>query len=229
VTHVMNDGSVMAVRQAGAAGATVSRILREPFTRRARAELAYAIISGPLAIVGFAVTAGTLLAGAGLSLTVGGMLVGVPLIAASVFAVRWLGSVSRGIARRLLGQWVPAPPPLHAQPGLTGWLRSTLGDAPGWRARGYLVVKLPVGLFGLLVAGWFWLGGLAYLTYPVWWEVLHRVPITVDGVRQPDPVTNPGPIGAASNAAAPTGMSRKEPGRVSTWTAPMGDARGCRS
>jgi signal transduction histidine kinase len=186
----------MAARQAGPARPAVGRILREPFTRRAWAELGYAIISGPLAVAGFAFTAGTLLAGAGLSLTVGGLLIGVPLVAASTFGVRRLGWASRAVARRLLGERVPAPPPLRPVPGVAGWLRSTLGDGPGWRARGYLVLKLPVGLLGLLVAGWFWLGGLAYLTFPIWWEIAHRIPITVDGVRHPDPVTNPGPVGA---------------------------------
>jgi signal transduction histidine kinase len=186
----------MAVSQPRPTRPTVGRILREPFTRRARAELGYAIISGPLAVAGFAFTAATLLAGAGLSLTVGGLLIGVPLVAASTFGARWLGSASRATAGRLLGERVPAPPPLRPEAGVAGWLRSTLGDGPGWRARGYLVLKLPVGLLGLLVAGWFWLGGLVYLTYPAWWEIAHGIPITVDGVRHPDPVTNPGPVGS---------------------------------
>src|SRR5450755_917991 len=45
-------------------------------------------------------------------------------------------------------------------------------------------------------AGWFWLGGLGYLTYPLWWEIFHQVPFSAGGVTQPDPVTNPGPIGS---------------------------------
>jgi len=53
----------MVDRQAGPARPAVARILREPFTRRAWAELGYAIISGPLAVAGFAFTVGTLLAG----------------------------------------------------------------------------------------------------------------------------------------------------------------------
>jgi signal transduction histidine kinase len=69
-----------------------------------------------------------------------------------------------------------------------------LRDTPGWRARGYLVLKLPVSLLGVAAVAITWLCGLAYLTFPVWWEIFHRIPITVNGVSQPDPVTNPGPI-----------------------------------
>ena len=186
----------MAARQSGQARPAIGRILRAPFTRRAWAELGYSIISGPLAIAGFAFTAVTLLVGTGLSMSITGLLIGVPLVAVSTFGARRLAGANRALARGLLGERVPAPPPLHPQPGAVGWLRSMLGDAPGWRARGYLLLKLPVSLLGLLVAGWFWLGGLAYLTYPVWWETLHGIPMTVNGVRHPDPVTNPGPIGS---------------------------------
>jgi signal transduction histidine kinase len=185
----------MAVWQSELVMPLVSRILREPFTRRARAELGYAIISVPLAIAGFAFAVVTLVAGAGLSLSVSGLLLGPPLVAASTFGARRLGSVSRATANRMLGERVLAPPPLRQEPGLIGWLRSALLDRPGWRARGYLVLKLPVAFLGLLVAAWFWLGGLIYLTYPAWWEIAHSIPIIDDGVRYPDPVTNPGPFG----------------------------------
>jgi signal transduction histidine kinase len=188
--------TIVAARSARSAWSTCARILRAPFTRHAWRELGYAIVNGPLAVAGFAFTVGTLVAGVGVSLTMAGLLIGPPLVAVSTFGARGLGSASRGLARRLLGERVQPPPPLRPVPGGVGWLRSALSDAAGWRARGYLLLKLPVGLLGLLAAGYFWLGGLAYLTYPVWWEIFHRIPITVNGVSQPDPVTNPGPVGA---------------------------------
>jgi signal transduction histidine kinase len=178
----------MTVVATRSARSTCVRILRAPFTRRAWAQLGYAFANAPLAIAGFAFTVFTLAFSA--------HPLGVLVLGASAFAVRGLAGASRSLARRLLGERVPAPPPLRPAPGLVGWLRSTLGDGPGWRARGYLLLKLPVALLGLLVSAYFWLGGLAYLTFPVWWEIFHKIPITNDGVSRPDPVTNPGPVGS---------------------------------
>jgi signal transduction histidine kinase len=185
--------TVVATRSARSAFA---RILRAPFTRRNWAQLGYAFASFPLAIAGFAFTVGTLVAGAGFSLSITGLLIGPPLLAASTFGARGLGSASRGLARRLLGERVPPPAPLRPAPGVIGWLRSTITDAAGWRARGYLMLKLPVSLLGLIAAGYFWVGGLVYLTFPLWWEIFHNVGITDDGVIRPDPVTQPGPVGS---------------------------------
>ena len=75
------------------------------------------------------------------------------------------------------------------------WVRSALTDAVGWRARAYLVLKLPVSVLSGFVAAYFWLGGLVYLTYPLWWQIFHQVAVHVGGVTQPDRVTNPGPFG----------------------------------
>jgi signal transduction histidine kinase len=169
------------------ARSTCVRILRAPFTRRAWSQLGYAFANFPLAIAGFVFTIVTLALAAGF---------GPPPVAASTFGARELGSASRGLARRFLGERVPPPQPLHPAPGVRGWMRSTLTDAPGWRARGYLLLKLPVALVGLIAAGYFWLGGLVYLTFPLWWEIFHKVTITDEGVSRSDPVTNPGPVGS---------------------------------
>jgi signal transduction histidine kinase len=173
------------------------------------------------------------------------------LLPVSTPGVRRLADVTRVLAARLLGEDIPALPPLRAEPyvrvttpdpdrlawlvadegghvprqrghqvkitGMTAtrvaelaaanrivigdistrrdWYLTWLRDTSGWRARGYLVLKLPVSMLGLAAAGCTWLAGLGYLTYPVWWEIFHRIPIIVNGVRQPDPITNPGPAG----------------------------------
>ena len=39
----------------------------------------------------------------------------------SLRAARWLGAVCRGLAGRLLGVRVGAPPPLPGRPGIAGW------------------------------------------------------------------------------------------------------------
>ena len=83
----------------GRAGSWLRRVLRAPFTRRTWAELAYAIVSFPLAVGALVFTVPTLING--------------PLRAASAPGVRKLGAAHRSLARTLLGEDVPPPPPLR--------------------------------------------------------------------------------------------------------------------
>jgi signal transduction histidine kinase len=184
----------------------VRRILCAPFSRRACAELAYSIVSFPLAVAGFVVTVVPF--------------VHVVLLFVSTPVVRWFGSVNRHVLHQMLGEQVPAPPPLRsyahlrvttAEPGRlaalvsaaggqvqrqsarkvkvtgvtadrlaelaardqvpveelkahSGWLTAVARDNPGWRARAYLVLKLPVSLAMIAVAACFWAGGIALMS-----------------------------------------------------------------
>ena len=172
-------GSVIPVRRrAGAAGgprvwSALARLVREPFTRRAWTELAYATISLPLAIAGFVFTAGTLAVGTGMSFSVTGILVGPPLIAVTTLAVRHMGAFWRDRARQMLGLRVAEPAPFRPLPGVIGWLRSCLTDPVGWRARAYLVVKLPVSVLGISVAVGTRLFALECLIFPLLAELNH--------------------------------------------------------
>ena len=74
-------------------------VTEAPFTRRAWAELGYTLTSLPLAFAAIALIVPTLLNG--------------PLWALSTDAVRRLGAAARALARGLLGEEVPAPPPLR--------------------------------------------------------------------------------------------------------------------
>ena len=149
------------------------RLLREPFTRRARKERWYSVLSLPLAIAGFAFTVITVTVGLGMSGSVTGVLVGLPLLVVSSPGARKLGAVNRGLAGRLLGLRVAPPPPPPPQPGVLGWLRSGLTDSAGWRARAYLVLKLPVSVLSFGVALSLWSYGLVFLTFPLWWKIFH--------------------------------------------------------
>ena len=194
------------------------RILLAPFTRRTWAELAYAIVGVPLAVASLVFTVPTLTNGM--------------LWALSAPGVRKFGAANRYVARTLLDENVPEPPPLrrietvsvqtpdvarlatlvkaegakvvgdgsqlritglpasriaeltaeeriviHAlRPSRFGWARGAIRDLPAWRARGYFALKLPVAVIGLVVAVGFWLAGLFYLTYPIWWELAKAGP-----------------------------------------------------
>jgi signal transduction histidine kinase len=146
-------------------------LLREPLGRQAWADFRYVLVSLPVAIAGFAFTVVTTVVG----VVSFGVLVGPPLLALSALGARGFAAVSRGLAGGLLGTRVAPPPPFRPRPGVLGWIWSGITDVPGWRARAYLVLKLPVAAAGGLVAGWTWLGGLTGLTYPLRWAILDQL------------------------------------------------------
>jgi signal transduction histidine kinase len=130
---------------------------REPFQKRAWAELGYFLASSALAcIVAFALAA---LGFAGLALSF--VLVGVLVLAAGLRAARGLGGWQRVLARRVLGEEIPGPEPITARPGLFGWLRASFGDWAAWRAVGYFIAKLPLTVFGVWFALSVWVEALS--------------------------------------------------------------------
>jgi signal transduction histidine kinase len=157
----------------------VRQVLREPFSRRAVRERRYAGLSLLLAIPAFVFVVVAITVGVGLSLSFAGMLVGVPLLAASLVGARKLGAVNRRLVARFLGLRVPPPPVQHREPGLVGWIRAALTDRVGWRACAYLMFKLPVAVISAVVASWILAYGIPYLTFPLWWEVLHQLGVVV--------------------------------------------------
>lgn len=154
-------------------------MLRAPFTRRYWEDRWYAGLSFLLAVPGFAVVVLGVILGLGLSFSFAGMLVGVPLLAVSLLAARQLGEASRRLAARLLGVRVLPPPPLRRPPGPVGWVRAGLTDRIAWRACAYLVLKLPVSLLAAVMAGFLWLYGLPYLTFPLWWGAVRGQTIQI--------------------------------------------------
>ena len=168
-----------AARARGSWRQDVARLLREPFSRRARLERQYTAHGLLLAIPAFVFIVVAVTVGLGLSLSFAGMLVGLPLLVVALLGARQLGAAWRGLAARLLDLRVPPPPPLRRQPGVVGWVRAGVTDPVGWRAFGYLVLKLPVAVISAVVASWFLVYGLAYLTFPLWWEMLHQLGVVI--------------------------------------------------
>jgi signal transduction histidine kinase len=141
----------------------LGRLLREPFTRRGWAEFRYALVGLPLAVAGFVYTVASLAAGALASVT----LVGLPLLAVSSTGARWFGAVNRNLARRLLAVAVEDPRPVRPGSGFVGWVRSGLGDGSAWRARAYLVLKLPIAVSAFVAAAAMRLGAVWYVLSPL--------------------------------------------------------------
>ena len=152
---------------------TVLGLLREPLTRRGWRQIEYAVLGLVLAIPGFVFIVVALTVGLGLSLSFAGMLLGLPLLILSLLGATRLGAVHRRLANWLLGLQVAPPPPLRPQPGALGRARAALTDPAGWRAAAYLLLKLPLSVLAVIITIYLVFYGLPYLTFPIWWEILH--------------------------------------------------------
>jgi signal transduction histidine kinase len=139
------------------------RVAREPFQKRAWAELAYFLASSALALC-FAV--GIALVGAG-GVLLSAVVVGVLVLAGGLRWARSLSRWQRALALYFLGDRIAGPEPLAHRPGFLGWLRATLGDRVAWRAIAYTLAKLPLTIFGAWFALSIWLEALLSLSLPL--------------------------------------------------------------
>lgn len=102
--------------------------------------------------------------GLGLAITV----VGIPLLAVTVWGGRLVGQFEAARMRALLGRDLPAWPAVQWG---TGWwvrTRQALADGPGWRGVAYSMLMLPWGIltFTLTVTLWSLAAGL--VSSPLW-------------------------------------------------------------
>ncbi len=152
---------------------TARKLLWAPFTRETGRQVEYAVLGLLLAIPGFVFILVAFTVGLGLSLSFAGMLVGLPLLMVALLGARRLGAINRRLAGRLLGVQVEQPPPLRPQPGAFGRARAVLTDPVGWRACAYLLLKLLLSVLGAIIVIYLLAWGVPYLTFPIWWEILH--------------------------------------------------------
>jgi len=179
----------MATSPAAPVIALAAAVLREPFGRRARAEVAFCLAEVLVGLAVLALAVALLVPGTADSVAraVSTVAVLVPVVLATGLARR-LGAFHRRLAEELLGERVAPPPPRRPGRGLAGRLGAGLRDGPGWRALAYTVLQLPVAAVGLY-AVYLWAGGLANLTYPFWWGMFRNHP---PGVRlSPVPAATP--------------------------------------
>jgi signal transduction histidine kinase len=205
----------------GSATLLLGRILRAPFTRRTWAELGYAMVSVPLAIAGLVLVVSIPAARwfGSVSRRVASRLLGehVPdpppmrfeshlhvttteptrlagLVSAAGGQVRQNASMVKvsGLTAAQLAELAARDQVAIEQLRVhSHWFLSAARDLPGWRARAYMVLKLPISLAMLGVAAFFWVGGIALMTGHAVAEGQHAVPILLI------------PVGAAAVLAAP--------------------------
>ncbi|MEV4143976.1 sensor domain-containing protein [Amycolatopsis sp. NPDC049691] len=155
------------------------RILGPVAARDFWAEYLWLCLAGPLT----AFSLFTFLAVLALGLWLTPVLLGFLVLAGAVFYARGLGAAHRRLAKALLGVSVPAPGRPELKPGLWSWVKARVGDGAGWRAAGYLLLRLPLAFAGLLTVTSATLYGLAAGTFGLFWFPLGERELPTFGIR----------------------------------------------
>ncbi|MGW8767276.1 sensor domain-containing protein [Streptomyces sp. NPDC055815] len=140
---------------------------RRYFTVRA-GEWVFAVVGTPLAVVCGVYALAVLYAGTLLSLT----LLGLPFVVVALLGARGLGGPHRRLVGALLGASVEAPAGLTRPDGLVARGRVVLADPVAWRTLLYLVLRLPLGVLGFLVAVGLPLGCGWLIGFPLWGRLM---------------------------------------------------------
>jgi signal transduction histidine kinase len=128
------------------------RVLREPFTARAWRTFVFCFFQPFLDLIGLIVI-GALVT---LSVVTAGVLA--PLLLPPLLAfARGLGMLQRGMTRQLLDVDIHEPTRLPRRPGVLGFVGYHFGDAVGWRAIGYMLLRTLL-IFEFVVGAAFRLG-----------------------------------------------------------------------
>ncbi|MGD0592372.1 MAG: sensor domain-containing protein [Acidimicrobiales bacterium] len=138
-------------------------ILHAPFEKRTWSELAFLVLGSVLAGLGILLVGVTMLTGVVFAIT----FVGLAVIGLSLRCARGIGGIERRMARGLLDEHIEDPDPFTPRPGFLGWLQTALRDRTAWRALAYVVVKVPLAIFGVLTAFSVWFDAFTCLTYPL--------------------------------------------------------------
>ncbi len=155
------------------------RILGPVAARDFWAEYLWLCLAGPLTAFSLV----TFLAVLVLGLWLTPVLLGFLVLAGAVFYARGLGAAHRRLAKALLGVSVPAPGRPELKPGLWSWVKARVGDAAGWRAAGYLLLRLPLTFAGLATVTSATLYGLAAGTFGLFWFPIGERDLPTFGIR----------------------------------------------
>lgn len=143
----------------------VVRALRAPFEARTWRETLYLLLNLPVGIVTFTVIVTGFATGFGMLIT----LVGIPIIFATMYLSRGMGTIERARAKALLDVEVPAP--YRPDPEPDKWWRvhvARFTDPATWVEVGYNLLMLPIGVFTFTVVVTFWSVAITLVTTPLW-------------------------------------------------------------
>jgi signal transduction histidine kinase len=120
----------------------VKRLYAPLFTARPWRESLHLLLDLPVGVLFFTAVVALLSTGTGLVV----VWIGVPLLAATIWGGRILGSIDRTRAALLLHHHASAPPAVNWPSGLWSRIRTAFTDRAGWKGLIYGVVMLPWGI-----------------------------------------------------------------------------------
>ncbi len=170
------------------------------------------LLDGALGVVWFTWVVTLLSLGAGLAIT----LLGLPVLALTVWSGRLIGAVERARVRVLLGAELPAPVAPVRPKGVWPWLRAALGDVPGWKGLGYGALMLPWGVFALSVTVIVWSVGVGLLGAPLWDWLVPGSEVTTFGSNE---LTGWGRVGVLAGSVAVGAAVLFVAPRIAEWLA----------
>ena len=190
----------------------VTRVLLRPIRLETWYELAFVLLGGLMAVVGFCVQVAGLSAGLSLLVT----LIGIPILAALAYVDRWLCAIDRWRASFLLGEPVPA---LYRTPdgaGVLSRLRTLAVDPQTWRDLGWIWLNVVLGFVAavLMLSLWAVVGWL--VTFPAYWWLL------------PDSALPDGPWGLTDTWERPSQGRRSASRSLRSWPGSAPDWRAAR-
>ncbi len=146
----------------------LAAIVRRPLTRACWRETLYLFVSFWTGTFGFTLIITTVSLVAGLAI----LIVGLPLAVLLAHADRWWCGIERRRAARLLGRPVVGRyKPTRGHGRVARWL-SVLMDRQTWLDALWMLVALPLGIVGFVLAAGAWTAVLALLTGPIWlWSI----------------------------------------------------------
>ena len=146
----------------------MARILLRPFHIETWRELAFLLLGGLTAVVGFCVQVAGLSAGLATLVT----FVGIPILVALAYVDRWLCAVERWRASFLLGEPVPSHYRRPDRPGVVAWVRAMAADPQTWRDLGWIWLNVFLGFISAVVMISLWVSVLWLVTLPAYWWLL---------------------------------------------------------
>jgi signal transduction histidine kinase len=147
----------------------MARLRRELVDPRTFGRIGYLLIAGVLGTIEFVVLVTAICLGVGLAVVV----IGIPILIATVYAWGAMAEAERRIIASLTGKVIPNPyRPAPAGGGRWERLRARLADPATWKDLAFLLLQFPIGLAALVVAAAVLGVGLQALTLPLWyWSI----------------------------------------------------------
>jgi len=108
----------------------------------------YLLLSLGLGVSWFCVLVTGISLGIGMAIT----LIGIPILVAMLWAVRWMAQVERFLVRVLIGTDATAHYRRPERPGVWAQIMTRLGDPQTWKDLVYLLVQFPLGIVWFVVA-----------------------------------------------------------------------------